>query len=66
MISMTRERAASVTRALNDIEDFEMFMEQIEAVVSEFEGNVDTFFEEQLLPTLKFELARRKQVLEEM
>lgn len=66
MIGMTRERAAQVTRALNDVEDFEMFMEQIEGVVSEFEGNVDTFFEEQLLPTLKFELARRKQVLEEM
>ena len=63
---MTRECAAKVTKALNDIEDFELFMDQIELAVNNFEGDVQTFFEEQMLPTMKFELARRKQILEEM
>ena len=66
MIDMTRVQAAAVTKALNDIEDFELFMDQIELTVNNFEGDVQTFFEEQMLPTMKFELARRKQILEEM
>ena len=66
MIEMTRTQAAAVTKALNDIEDFELFMDQIELTVNNFEGDVQTFFEEQILPAMKFELARRKQILEEM
>ena len=32
MIDMTRGSAAIITRALNDIEDFEIFIEQVEHV----------------------------------
>lgn len=63
---MTRAKANIVARVLQDIDDFELFMDEIEQVVNNFDGNVSAFFEEQLLPSMKFELARRKQVLEEL
>lgn len=63
---MTREKAVAVTRALNDVEDFEMFMEQIDQVFLHCEGDLDNFYHTQLLPLLTTECNRRKQILEEM
>lgn len=63
---MTRDNAASITRALNDIEDFEIFMEQVEHVFRETEGNLGGFYYDELLPLMKKELRRRESVLEEV
>ena len=63
---MTRERAAKIAKALNDIEDFEMLFDEIEAAVQNTEGDFSDFYENQLIPMLQAELARRKAVLEEM
>ena len=56
MIDMTRNNAAAITRALNDIEDFEIFMEQVEHVFHEIEGNLSGFYYDELLPLMKKEL----------
>ena len=66
MINMTRDKAAVITRTLNDIEDFEVFMEQVEHVFHETEGNLSGFYYDELLPLMKKELRRRKSVLEDM
>jgi hypothetical protein len=66
MIDMTRDNAATITRALNDIEDFEIFMEQVEHVFHETEGNLSGFYYDELLPLMKKELRRRESVLEDM
>jgi hypothetical protein len=67
MIDMKRDKAVEITRALNDIEDFEIFMEQIEHVFQhEVEGNLSGFYYDELLPLMKKELRRREAVLEEM
>ena len=66
MIDMTRDNAATITRALNDIEDFEIFMEQVEHVFQETEGNLSGFYYDELLPLMKKELRRRESVLEGM
>ena len=63
---MTREYAAKVAKALNDIEDFEMLFDEIEVAVQHTEGNFSDFYENQLIPMMQAELARRKVVLEEM
>jgi hypothetical protein len=63
---MTRERAAKIAKALNDIEDFEMLFDEIEVAVQNTEGDFSDFYENQLIPMLQAELARRKAVLEEM
>ena len=67
MIGMTREKANAVARALQDIDDFEIFMEQIEHVFQhEVEGNFSGFYYDELLPLMKKELRRREAVLEEI
>lgn len=63
---MKREYAAKVTKALNDIEDFEMLFEEIETVTLRTEGDFDDFYQNQLIPLLQSELNRRKRILEEM
>ena len=63
---MTREHAAKITKALNDIEDFEMLFDEIETVTLRTEGDFDDFYQNQLIPLLQGELNRRKRVLEEM
>lgn len=60
---MTKEKAREITKALVDIEDFELFMEEIEKVCDEFEL-ID--FEAKLLAFCSAELNRRKKVLEEL
>ena len=67
MISMTRDKANAIARALNDIDDFEIFMERIEHVFHhEVEGNFSGFYYDELLPLMKKELRRREAVLEDM
>ena len=63
---MTREQAAKITKALNDIEDFEMLFDEIETVTLRTEGDFDDFYQNQLIPLLQGELNRRKRILEEM
>ena len=64
MIDMTREKANIVARTLQDIDDFELFMDEIEKVIVNFEGDVNFFYEKQMLPAMQAELTRRKSVLE--
>ena len=65
MIDMTKDKAAEIARALNDIDDFEIFMEQIDHVFHhEVEGNFSGFYYDELLPLMKKELRRREAVLE--
>lgn len=66
MIDMTREHAAKVSKALNDVEDFELLFDEIEVAVQRVEGDFSDFYINQLVPMMQAELARRKQVLEEM
>ena len=63
---MTRDKANAVARALQDIDDFEIFMEQVEHVFHETEGNLSGFYYDELLPLMKKELRRRESVLEDM
>ncbi len=60
---MTREQAAAVAKALNDVEDFELFMDQIQVAYYNVEGDFAEFFETKMLPLMNTELARRKSVL---
>lgn len=62
---MTREKAVHITKALNDIEDFEILQEQILKVFYTIEGDFDDF-NAQLSLLMTQELERRKQVLENM
>lgn len=39
-------------------------MDEIEKVIVNFEGDVNFFYEKQMLPAMQAELARRKSVLE--
>jgi hypothetical protein len=68
MIFMTREDATKVMRALEDIENFEYFCEEIDTALmrSEVYINVLDFYQREISPALNRELARRKKVLEEM
>lgn len=63
---MTRKQAAAVTKALNDIEDFELFFDAIEITYNNAEGDLNDFFEKQMVPMMKAELNRRKKILEDM
>lgn len=63
---MTRDNATTITRALSDIEDFEIFMEQVEHTFHETEGNLSGFYYDELLPLMKKELRRREIILEGM
>ena len=63
---MRRSEAAAIARALNDIEDFEILMEQIEMAYHNTEGNFDDFYENKLKPVMKQELERREAILENM
>lgn len=63
---MTREKAVAVTKALNRIEDFEMFMESVEQLYYDMEGDFAGFFEDELMPLMRVELANRKAILEQM
>ena len=61
---MTRTQALQATQALNDIEDFELFMDQVEAAYQSVEGNLSDFFNNSLMPIMKAELTRREAILE--
>lgn len=61
---MTRTQALQATQALNDIEDFELFMDQVEAAYQSVEGNLSDFFNNSLVPIMKAELTRREAILE--
>lgn len=63
---MTRENAVAVVKALNDIEDFEIFMDEVEKAYQCVEGDIATFYETKMLPLMNAELARRKSVLTAM
>ena len=60
---MTKDLALKVSKALVDIEDFELFIEEIEKVCIDFEL-VD--FEPKLIHFLDEELKRRKEILEKL
>lgn len=60
---MTKELALKITKALTNIEDFELFIEEIEKVCKDFEL---TDFEPKLLQFLNEELKRRKEILEKL
>ena len=63
---MTREKAYEVASALEDIHDFELFMDEIDGVYNNIEGNFDEFYHNELFPLLEKEMARRTRVLEEL
>ena len=63
---MTREKAYEVTSALEDIYDFELFMDEIDGVFNNTEGNFDEFYHNELFPLLKKEMDRRLKILEEL
>ena len=63
---MTMTKAAEVVRALTDIEDMELFIDQVILAYDKTEGNLYEFFHGAVMPMLDAELERRKAVLEEM
>ena len=63
---MTREKAFEVISALEDIHDFELFMNEIDGVYNSTEGNFDEFYHNELFPLLKKEMDRRLKILEEL
>lgn len=63
---MTREKAYEVTSVLEDIHDFELFMDEIDGVFNNTEGNFDEFYHNELFPLLKKEMDRRLKILEEL
>jgi hypothetical protein len=63
---MTREKAYEVTSVLEDIHDFELFMDEIDGVYNNTEGNFDEFYHNELFPLLKKEMDRRLKILEEL
>ena len=65
---MTREQATKISQALDGIEQFECFFDEIENTFqhSEFYGSVADFFETEIIPVMQAELARRKKMLEDM
>ena len=66
MIIMRRSEAALVAKALSDIEDCEILIDEIEAVFDKVEGNFDDFRVNKIMPMLKKELERRESILENM
>ena len=63
---MTREKAYEVNSALEDINDFEIFMDEIDGVFNNTEGNFEEFYHNELFPLLKKEMDRRLKILEEL
>ena len=63
---MTRDQAYEVASALEDIHDFELFMDEISGVYENAEGNLDEFYHNELFPLLKKEMDRRLKILEEL
>lgn len=63
---MRRSEAVAITKALNDIEDFEIFMEQIEMIYQDTDGDFDDFYKNKMMPMMKQELERREAILENM
>lgn len=63
---MTRELALEASRRLNDIEDFECFMDEIDGTVKDFEGFIDPTFLENLTNLMEYELERLKTQLAEL
>ena len=63
---MTRDKAYEVASALDDIHDFEIFIDEIDGVFNNTEGNFEEFYHNELFPLLEKELKRRLQVLEEL
>ena len=60
---MTREKALQVSRALNDVDDFSLFMEEIEKIMVDFSLGE---FEKKLGDFLMEEYIRRKNILENL
>ena len=63
---MTKEKAYEVASILEDIHDFEIFMDEIDGVYNNTEGNFDEFYHNELFPLLKKEMDRRLKILEEL
>ena len=63
---MTKEKAYKVFAALTDIDDFEIFMDEIDGVYDHVEGNFEEFYRNELFPLLEKEMKRRLKVLEEL
>ena len=63
---MTKEKAYKVAAALTDIDDFEIFMDEIDGVYNHVEGNFEEFYQNELFPLLEKEMRRRLKVLEEL
>ena len=63
---MTRDKACEVAHALEDIYDFELFMDEIDGLYNNIEGNFDEFYHNELFPLLEKEMNRRLKVLEEL
>ena len=63
---MTREKVYEAISALEDIHDFELFMNEIDGVYNNTEGNFNEFYHNELFPLLKKEMDRRLKILEEL
>jgi hypothetical protein len=63
---MTKDKAYEVASALEDIHDFELFMDKISGVYENTAGNFDEFYHHELFPLLEKEMRRRLEVLEEL
>ncbi len=63
---MRRGEAVLVAKALSDIEDCEILIDEIEAVFDKVEGDFDDFRVNKIMPMLKKELERRESILENM
>ena len=63
---MTRHKAYEVASALEDIDDFELFMDEIDGMFNNTEGNFEEFYHNELFPLLEKEMKRRLKVLEEL
>lgn len=63
---MTKAKAYEVASALEDIHDFELFMDEISGVCENTEGNFDEFYHNELFPLLKKEMDRRLKILKEL
>lgn len=63
---MTKEKAYEIASALEDIHDFEIFMDKIDGVFNNTEGNFEEFYHNELFPLLKKEMDRRLKILEEL
>ena len=59
---MTREKAYEVASALEDIHDFEIFMDEIDGVFNNTEGNFEEFYHNELFPLLKKEMDRQEHI----